>query len=214
MSPHGSPGLNHDYDYPSAFSLFQPDSNAILGSDTVSFHWTTSIQSHPQLTQSYIIDISEDSTFATFLSHTVDDTFIVVDSLGNRDQTSEYYWRVRAENNLNMMTFSGQGHTGWSFTIQKESLPTTRFTLEAPYPNPFNNSTRIGFGVPESGEVEIIIYDLTGRIVGTNGGSYAAGRHFIYFPEQGQHNFLSSGIYFITANYTGEILTKKLVYLK
>ena len=41
------------------------------------------------------------------------------------------------------------------------------FLLEAAYPNPFNPSTNIRFTVRERGDVQVVLYDLTGRAVRT-----------------------------------------------
>jgi len=43
-----------------------------------------------------------------------------------------------------------------------ESLP-KEFTLNSAYPNPFNPSTTIHYGIPDTREVTISIYDLMGR---------------------------------------------------
>jgi hypothetical protein len=40
-----------------------------------------------------------------------------------------------------------------------------KFSLSAPYPNPFNPSTRLTFGLPKAGRVELAVYDLNGRQV-------------------------------------------------
>ena len=39
------------------------------------------------------------------------------------------------------------------------------FTLSQNFPNPFNNSTLIRFELPQSGEVELAIYNLAGQQV-------------------------------------------------
>jgi len=41
------------------------------------------------------------------------------------------------------------------------------YLLGQSYPNPFNPSTRIGYGLPQDGEVEIAIYNLLGQKVVT-----------------------------------------------
>lgn len=47
-----------------------------------------------------------------------------------------------------------------------ESLP-TEFTLKPAYPNPFNPTTTIQYGIPDARQVSIMIYDLMGRRVAT-----------------------------------------------
>jgi hypothetical protein len=48
----------------------------------------------------------------------------------------------------------------------------------APYPNPFESTTSIPFVVEQEQNVQVVIYDMTGREVGVLAtGSFAAGRH-------------------------------------
>ena len=39
------------------------------------------------------------------------------------------------------------------------------YYLAQAYPNPFNSTTRIDFGIPETGDMSIRLYDITGRLV-------------------------------------------------
>ena len=80
------------------------------------------------------------------------------------------------------------------------------------YPNPFNNSTTFTFTVFQPGKVEIIVYDLLGRVVNRFEKSYAATGTFTY---EWQASGLSSGIYFFMAKWNGNrISVKKAVLLK
>jgi endonuclease/exonuclease/phosphatase family metal-dependent hydrolase len=54
--------------------------------------------------------------------------------------------------------------TGVSVPGEDADLPVA-FTLEPNYPNPFNPSTNIRFTLPESADVSITVYDITGRRV-------------------------------------------------
>jgi len=40
-----------------------------------------------------------------------------------------------------------------------------QYYLSENYPNPFNNVTRLSFGLPEASKVNISVFDLTGRLV-------------------------------------------------
>ncbi|MCB0722798.1 MAG: T9SS type A sorting domain-containing protein [Ignavibacteriae bacterium] len=54
--------------------------------------------------------------------------------------------------------------TGTGFT--NSSIP-GKFILYQNYPNPFNPSTSIRFDIPKSGNVRILIYDISGKLVET-----------------------------------------------
>ena len=41
------------------------------------------------------------------------------------------------------------------------------FDVSGPYPNPFSSSTTLRFDLPEPAEVTVAVFDLTGRVVGT-----------------------------------------------
>jgi len=75
---------------------------------------------------------------------------------------------------------------------QFTSRPST-YTLSAA-PNPFNAVTRISFSLPRAGDVNLSVYDITGRLAATlANGNLDAGVH--EFPFDGKS--LASGIYFV-----------------
>ncbi len=68
------------------------------------------------------------------------------------------------------------------------------YVLEANYPNPFNPQTTIRFGMPESAQVRLMVYDVLGRPVRVLvDGTRAAGTHEVIF-EAGD---LPSGTYLV-----------------
>jgi hypothetical protein len=89
-------------------------------------------------------------------------------------------------------------------------LPYSAF-LRSNYPNPFNSSTTIEYGLPEAGRVRIDIYDLLGRKVETlMDGDMQAGRHRVVWDASGY----SSGVYFYRIEAGDFADTKRMVYLK
>jgi hypothetical protein len=72
-----------------------------------------------------------------------------------------------------------------------DTLP-ARVTLEGNFPNPFNPTTTLRFGIPESGQVTLYVYDVLGRQVRQVAiGAQAAGSHEVAFQSAG----LASGMY-------------------
>jgi hypothetical protein len=101
--------------------------------------------------------------------------------------------------------------------VEENTLPLV-FSLYQNFPNPFNPSTTIKFGIPEASKVSLKIYDVLGREVATivdkdlQPGYYA-------MPFSGDN--LSSGAYFyrIIATKTSDqsqtfVETKKLLLMK
>jgi len=74
-----------------------------------------------------------------------------------------------------------------------------RFALYQNSPNPFNPSTRILFDVPQSAQVRLSIYDLSGRLVRRLlDGTVAAGAHSrVWDGRDSQGKPVPAGIYFI-----------------
>jgi hypothetical protein len=85
------------------------------------------------------------------------------------------------------------------------------FFLRPNYPNPFNSSTTIEYGLPEPGRVRIDIYDLLGRRVETLvDEEMQPGRHQVTWDASGY----SSGVYFYRIEAGDFVNTKRMVYLK
>ena len=68
------------------------------------------------------------------------------------------------------------------------------FGLHSVYPNPFNNLLRIEYGIETPGQVELKVYDLSGRIAGVlRSKDHVRGNYSISW-DAGQ---LPAGLYFL-----------------
>ncbi|NQU04795.1 MAG: T9SS type A sorting domain-containing protein, partial [Calditrichaeota bacterium] len=102
------------------------------------------------------------------------------------------------------------------FTVLKlssmaaDELP-QEFLIESIYPNPFNSSTQVRFGIPEEGLIRVSVFDLSGRKVHELPTiKYQAGWHSVNIDGEGW----TSGIYMIRINSNTGTLTRKLVMLR
>ena len=92
-----------------------------------------------------------------------------------------------------------------------DSLLPVKTELSGSYPNPFNPTTSINYGLEKDGHVEIMIYDAAGRLVEElvngyqDGGSYS-----ITWNASNQ----ASGMYFVKMIAGDVAQTQKLVLLK
>lgn len=85
------------------------------------------------------------------------------------------------------------------------------FVVSQNYPNPFNPSTVIDFSIPESGDVEISIYNVLGeKLYSLLNGYLDAGNHRVTV-DMGDYN---SGVYIYRATYNGNVMIKKMILLK
>jgi predicted GH43/DUF377 family glycosyl hydrolase len=87
----------------------------------------------------------------------------------------------------------------------------TEFVVYQNFPNPFNPSTLIIFGLPEAGEVKLTLFNFLGQEVANIFEGYSnAGYHRVEFDA----SRLPSGIYFYRLQAENFIQTKKMILLK
>ena len=96
-------------------------------------------------------------------------------------------------------------------TVVEEMTPTSPAIKVTNHPNPFNNETVISLFIENGGSGEMVITDVSGRIVETlHQGYLESGYH--EFTLRG--NSLSSGVYFYRAKVDGVIATGKALLVK
>lgn len=86
----------------------------------------------------------------------------------------------------------------------------------ANYPNPFNPCTTIMFNVPQSGKVELVIYNVRGQKVRTLvNGNQASGVHRVVFDgHDDAGKALASGMYFYRLTTAEKTVTNKMLLVK
>jgi hypothetical protein len=92
-------------------------------------------------------------------------------------------------------------------TLTSKDPSPAGFALESSYPNPFNPSTQIGYSLPESGKVSLMIFDVLGREITTLVDGYQqAGRYtVIWNSKQNSSVPVSSGVYFARLRVTNDL---------
>ncbi|MCF7805836.1 MAG: DUF5689 domain-containing protein [Candidatus Marinimicrobia bacterium] len=106
---------------------------------------------------------------------------------------------------------------GWQQTaIDPEMGIPTDYELANAYPNPFNPSTTIRYGVPELTDVSIQVYNMMGQRVATlvqerlHPGYYTIvwnGQNYLGQP-------VATGVYFYQMRTGAKVMTKKVVFMK
>jgi uncharacterized repeat protein (TIGR01451 family) len=85
------------------------------------------------------------------------------------------------------------------------------YELKQNFPNPFNPTTQIGFGMPEDGPVRLEVFDTLGRSVGVLAdGFVSAGRHTMTFDA----SRLSSGVYLYRLQTPNRTLVRYMTLLR
>ena len=90
------------------------------------------------------------------------------------------------------------------------------FVLSQNYPNPFNPVTKIDYGLPETGNVKLIIYDITGREVLTlvDGLQEAGYKTIVWDGTNTNGKMVSAGMYFYAIHASGFRQVRKMILLK
>ena len=95
--------------------------------------------------------------------------------------------------------------------IDEEEIIPEAFELRQNYPNPFNPSTTIEFALPRAVKVQLRIYDVLGRTVGTLvDEKMPAGRYEIRFEARN----LPTGMYFYRIQADRFVEIRKMLLVK
>jgi hypothetical protein len=175
----------------------------------LTIRWNPALSGKPV---SYQVQMAKSGDYASPLldSTGVSDTTIGAPPL---EYFTIYFWRVRAANSVGTSPWSASSKFR---TIQvagidpQTDLPAT-FGLDQNYPNPFNPATMIGYQVPISGRVSIIVYDLLGQEVQRLVDDVQpAGRHTV--PWNGSNR--ASGMYIVRMKSGAFSATRRMLLVK
>ncbi len=146
----------------------------------------------------YISDINslactEDSFFVTFVNESVQGYLL---------------------SDIKRLDFSSLAAT-YTETEKNKNIIST-FLLRQNFPNPFNPSTQIQYELPYSGNVEVTIFDINGRLICSLLRSHQShGVHFVLWNGRSNSgSSVASGVYFCRVRFDNSFLTKKLLLVK
>ena len=106
----------------------------------------------------------------------------------------------------------GVGVLAQSYDVSfSNNLMPVKTALTDTYPNPFNPSSTINYGLAQEGHVEIMVYDATGRLIDELVNQHqTSGYHSVTWNASNQ----ASGMYFAKMVAGDVVQTQKLVLLK
>ncbi|HEX9657939.1 MAG TPA: M1 family aminopeptidase [Bacteroidota bacterium] len=188
-------------------ALLAPANADTVFTDPTPLTWTQS-----QTAIGYHLQVATDPLFTSLI---LDDTTLVdtVRNLSGLTSHTEYYWRVRAFDNVSTTSWS----LSWSFTTgiltsvgSAEVLP-AEFLLEQNFPNPFNPSTIIRIHLPVASMVSMRVFDLLGReVTSVVDEPLEPGIHSIEFSPSG----LASGMYFYQVTAGSFVATRRMILMR
>ncbi|MDP8208724.1 MAG: T9SS type A sorting domain-containing protein [Candidatus Electryonea clarkiae] len=173
------------------------------------FRWRSATDPDPNDQLYYAFELSTDNEFNDHVYAREAENSVSIDSI----EIASYWWRVRAFDRFGLSTFSTEVRSLLiTLSVQDAhllNLP-TEYSIVSAFPNPFNPKLNITFGLPQSSELKIIAYNITGREV-----AIITNDH--YSPGYKQFTFdaseLPSGIYFINATVPDKINVVRKVAL-
>ena len=146
----------------------------------------------------YLSDVNDDSSFQ------------IVDTQLNRDGTDYLSGVEQIEFNGVNFDLSELLPVYATANIPKD------YVLKMPYPNPFNPKTKIAFDIPKNSKIELVIYDVNGRLVKKLKHSIVkSGQHEIEWDAtDGDGNSVSTGIYFVCLLTEKYVKSQKIILLR
>lgn len=107
------------------------------------------------------------------------------------------------------------GHRALESTTAVPRLGDGGLALSAPQPNPFRSETRFILTLERAGQVDVSLYDLSGRRVGTIfRGDLSSGSHdFAWHGRSTDGSAARSGVYWIQVRVAGTRLARRAVFL-
>jgi len=192
---------------PSQVQLIAPLPNAAINSDSVQLLWR---KARPEV-QYYMVQVARDSMFTNifYADSSVEDTAMMIRRLIS---PARYWWRVIAYNPGGWGMFSDVR----TFRVVVNGIDEiggipAQFSLAQNFPNPFNPTTAIVFGLPKSSFVTLKIYDVRGNAVAELLTQHLdAGNYSVDWNANG----LASGVYYYRLHANDFIQTKKVVLMK
>ncbi len=127
--------------------------------------------------------------------------------LNNVCGTTRYVYMIGSDAGIGTVVRYDPSVTGLPDPVEAPS----GFRLDQNYPNPFNPETNISFSLPKTVFMQLLVYDVSGKMVATLAdGIFEAGSHTVSFNGSA----LSSGAYFYTLQTDGFVSTKKMILVK
>ncbi|NQV40979.1 MAG: T9SS type A sorting domain-containing protein [Candidatus Marinimicrobia bacterium] len=124
-------------------------------------------------------------------------------------------WEHEVENGRELWWAKDTFRVPVAIDPELNEMPASFLVINA-YPNPFNPSTTIRYGLPQDSNVSLVIYDVRGQIVQTiaSGHQTAGWYDVVWNGQTADGKTISTGIYFVrlVAGEYSQVI--KMLYLK
>jgi hypothetical protein len=189
---------------PARVALISPPNGGWVRADSTLLRWSHS-DTNARFFWLKVYDVKVGKS--VYGDSTLVDTLTILTGL---QANKEYTWSVRAGNGIDW----GDSSQSWTFRTSMSSVaepvPLT-FALDQNFPNPFNPSTTIRYGLPNRSHVKLTVFNTLGQqVTPLQNGEQEAGYHDVKFDGSG----LSSGVYFYRIQAGSFVETKKLLLVR
>ena len=204
---------------PVAFALLEPADNTTGLSTTPSFLWEVSHDPDPMDWVSYTIQVADDSSFSELILDIVGlyHNGVTLEAQTQLETDSEYWWRVIATDSDGLTTESEMlKFTVGTVAVDPSVMLPVQYVLDQNFPNPFNPTTTMRFGIPEESAVSLTIYDMRGHSVKSfHSESKPAGWYqYIWDGLNDEGDAVPTGVYFTRLQAGSYTRTIKMLMIK
>ena len=206
---------------PGNFSTVFPLDLSVHDQSEIQFIWNKSFDPDPIEMLYYQVVYSTSLEDWLDLSNCIFSDIIVEDTSTTLqlESDSRYYWGVMVTDSDGFSVLSNDSLPHelliGSLKINDIDLP-SKFSLYQNYPNPFNPITRIDYDIANQGNVELSIFDITGRkMISLMNEIKDVGSYSIFW--NGKNDFgeiLPGGMYIYRIESDSFSSTKKLLFIK
>lgn len=160
----------------------------------------------------YLRQAADSTAWPAGIKYDPDNSGVSIPSLGayehwNDAVNKQYSRNLGTGNGIELFT----ANSTVNVVNESPKLP-AQFILYPNYPNPFNPSTRIRFSLQQTSKVDLLVYNISGKVVDViiKGEYKSAGTYDINYNA----GRLPSGVYFVFIKAGNYSQTQKMVYLK
>ncbi|MDP8238096.1 MAG: T9SS type A sorting domain-containing protein [Candidatus Hatepunaea meridiana] len=205
--------INPVNDLPTGFNLmYPPDSSHVPSEPEIRFIWYSSIDYAEDSTVAYSLVFSYRDGVSWFRDIPDSSYVVPLNELFDNDNPHHLEWWVWAYDGIDSVRSDS------SFILLPPTSAVdinltfpTELTLVPVYPNPFNSTTTIRYGLPSPSHVSLQVYNTSGQQITTLFEGYRrTGIHSVNLTA----NNLPTGLYFVRLKASEQVFTQKVMLIR